>query len=376
MPQIGLAQHEADVGIGDEEAVAVDDVGLALVADLDPRDDVPDELEIDVGDRHRPVVAARAKRNRHVRLGLLAEVHRPEPGLAALRVAKRRLLRAVLARIRCCPSRAATRAICSRPALSICAMSVISGTWRSSFRNSIRRSSTSPAPSCGNAAYFELLLDRRDVLLDARRRRDRLLVLQARERRLVLLVRKIDADRARREQRDRHQRKDQQQVFAEQAAAVRGRGDAPADRRSVAEHHAGQRLRRHRRPPATESRPSGPDMVRHPTRGRPAEAIVGGRRASRFTAASATPASLRRRFHLRENFLRQVEGRVRGRHAGVDRAMQQHFADLVAVTPLLNAARTCSLNSSLRLSATISPIVNRLRVCRGRPGRVQISPHA
>ena len=53
--QIGLAQHEADVGIGDQEAVAVDDVRLALVADLDARHDVPDELEVHVGDRHGPV---------------------------------------------------------------------------------------------------------------------------------------------------------------------------------------------------------------------------------------------------------------------------------------------------------------------------------
>ena len=69
-------------GIGDQEAVAVDDVGLALVADLDPRHDVPDELEVDVGDRHRAGIAARAHRDRHVGLGLLAEVHRAEPGLA------------------------------------------------------------------------------------------------------------------------------------------------------------------------------------------------------------------------------------------------------------------------------------------------------
>ena len=51
--QVGLAQHQADVGIGDQEAVAVDDVRLALLADLDARHDVPDELEVDVGDGHR-----------------------------------------------------------------------------------------------------------------------------------------------------------------------------------------------------------------------------------------------------------------------------------------------------------------------------------
>ena len=44
-------------------------------------------------------------------------------------------------------------ATCSRPVASSCVMSVTSGTWRSSFRNSMRRSSTSLASSCGSAAY-------------------------------------------------------------------------------------------------------------------------------------------------------------------------------------------------------------------------------
>ena len=44
-------------------------------------------------------------------------------------------------------------AMTSRPCASISAMSVTSGAWRSSFRNSMRRSSTSAASSCGSAAY-------------------------------------------------------------------------------------------------------------------------------------------------------------------------------------------------------------------------------
>ena len=96
--KVRLAQHQSDIGIGDEEAVVVDDVRLALVADLDPRHDVPDELEVDVGNGHRPGIATRAYGDRHVGLGLLAEVHRTEPRMAGFGVAIGGLLRAVLPR--------------------------------------------------------------------------------------------------------------------------------------------------------------------------------------------------------------------------------------------------------------------------------------
>ncbi len=92
---VGLAQHEADVRIGDEVAAAVDDVGLALLADPDARDDVPDELEVHFRDRHRAGFAAGAHGDRHVGLGFLAEVHRPVPSLAGTRILEGRLARPV-----------------------------------------------------------------------------------------------------------------------------------------------------------------------------------------------------------------------------------------------------------------------------------------
>jgi hypothetical protein len=81
----------------------------------------------------------------------------------------------------------------------------------------------------------ELLLDALDVLLDARGRRERLFVLQRRERSLGFLVSEVEADAAGREQRDRHQRQDQQQVLPEQPPAARaadrcGAGAAEKDR--------------------------------------------------------------------------------------------------------------------------------------------------
>jgi hypothetical protein len=217
--KIGLAQHQSDVRVGDQEAVAVDDVRLALVADLDPRHDVPYELEVDVGDRHRAVVAARADGDRHVRLGFLAEIHRPEPGLAPPRVTKRRLPPAIPARV---------DGIHAQPRDG-----ELLATRGTELRDigDLRRlaqelQELDPAQfhvggvELRQRRELELLLDRPDILFDARRGRDRLFVLQVGERRLGLLVREIQADPAGHEQRARHQRENQQQVLPEQAAAV------------------------------------------------------------------------------------------------------------------------------------------------------------
>ena len=95
--QIGLAQHQANVGVGHQLATGVDHVGLALVADPDARDYVPDELEVDLGDRDPAGRAARAQAHREIGLGLLAKVHRPDPRLARLGIEKRGVGRAVLA---------------------------------------------------------------------------------------------------------------------------------------------------------------------------------------------------------------------------------------------------------------------------------------
>ncbi len=78
--QAGLAQHQADVGVGHQQAVAVDHVGLARFADVDARDHLPDELQVELGNRDRPLGPAGADRDRHVGLGAAVEVHRAEPG--------------------------------------------------------------------------------------------------------------------------------------------------------------------------------------------------------------------------------------------------------------------------------------------------------
>ena len=212
--QIGLAQHQPDVGISDEKPAAVDHVGFALVPDLDPRHHVPDELEIDLGDDDRAVVAARAQGDGHVGLGLLAEVHGAEPGLPALDVAEGRLLRAILTRPEVVHAQTRHGDL------------LVAG--RIDLRNVGDFGRLSQQLEEFDAAQLDvarvelrqrgvgqLLLDAVDVRLDTRCRRESLLVLERGERCLGLLVGEIDADRAGSEQRNRDQRQDEQQILAE-----------------------------------------------------------------------------------------------------------------------------------------------------------------
>ena len=74
---VGAAQHQRDVGMRHQPALRADDIGVAVLADLDLRDDVPDQLEVDLG--HGDAAApAMGHRHGQVRLGFLAEVDRPE----------------------------------------------------------------------------------------------------------------------------------------------------------------------------------------------------------------------------------------------------------------------------------------------------------
>ena len=60
----------------DEAAVGVDDVSVAVFADLDVRNHVPDELEVDLRDAHAGLAPRSGERERHVRLGFAAEEDR------------------------------------------------------------------------------------------------------------------------------------------------------------------------------------------------------------------------------------------------------------------------------------------------------------
>ena len=88
---VGAAQHQRDVGMRHQPALRADDIGVAVLADLDLRDDVPDQLEVDLG--HGDAAApAMGHRHGQVGLGFLAEVDRPEPHAVGHRLDEGRLL--------------------------------------------------------------------------------------------------------------------------------------------------------------------------------------------------------------------------------------------------------------------------------------------
>ncbi len=217
---VRLAQHETDVRVGDEEALAVDDVRLALVADLDARHHVPDELEVDVGDGDGPGVAARAHADRHVGLGLLPEIDGADVGLAALRVAERRLLRAVLAGPDHVHPEARHRDLLATLRVELRDVG--------HFRHLAQELQELDAAKLDVArvelrerGVGELLVDLAHVLLDARRRRHGLLLLQVAHRGLLLLVGEIEADAAGHEERAAHEREDEDQVLPEKPPLAR-----------------------------------------------------------------------------------------------------------------------------------------------------------
>ena len=88
--QVRLLEHQADVRVGDERALPVHHEGLPGLAHLDLRHHVPDELEVHLRRGDAPALPALGDGDRHVGLGLLAEVHRApvQPAGAGLREAR------------------------------------------------------------------------------------------------------------------------------------------------------------------------------------------------------------------------------------------------------------------------------------------------
>ena len=62
------AQDQADIRVGDQTPGVVDDKGVAGIADLDRRDDVPDQLQIDVGNDNSGGRTVSRNRDPHVGL--------------------------------------------------------------------------------------------------------------------------------------------------------------------------------------------------------------------------------------------------------------------------------------------------------------------
>jgi hypothetical protein len=172
-------------------------------------------LRLNVGDRDRAGVGSRAHRDRHVGLCLLAEIHRPDPRLAALCELERGLGRAVAVRAHHVHAQPRDEHLLAPFAVELRDVR--------HFRHlSQELQEFNPAEldvarvELRQRRVGKLLLDLPDVLLDARCGGDCFLVLQVAERRLLLLIREIQADASRHQERAAHERQDEKQVFAEQ----------------------------------------------------------------------------------------------------------------------------------------------------------------
>ncbi len=58
--EIRVPENESRIGVDDEPSVVVDHMGLAVTPDANPRDDIPRQLEIDLG-HHDPGFATRSR---------------------------------------------------------------------------------------------------------------------------------------------------------------------------------------------------------------------------------------------------------------------------------------------------------------------------
>ena len=83
---IGIAENEADVRMCNQAAIRIDHIGLSVFADLDLRDHVPDQLQIDLGDADAGIEPGAGERQGHVGLGLPSEINRAEINLLGYRL--------------------------------------------------------------------------------------------------------------------------------------------------------------------------------------------------------------------------------------------------------------------------------------------------
>src|SRR4051812_25104816 len=77
--------------MGDDTTLGVDDIGNAVIADLRLLHNVPHRLEIELGEAHAGVVPPPCHSQRHVGLGVAADVDWPVPDLLCHRLCEFRV---------------------------------------------------------------------------------------------------------------------------------------------------------------------------------------------------------------------------------------------------------------------------------------------
>ena len=222
----------------DQAALRVDHVGVAALADLDLRDHVPDQLEIDLGDAHAGVASRAGNGERHVRLGFAAEIDRSVIDLARCRF--REL--GIIGKIGAAADHVHGQARHPQPLLA----------GRVELRQLGNGGHLAQQPQRIEAALLdrarrprqlrrpaELALDLLDELADLGGGGFRLLALDADERRFVLLIVEEHVENAIGQQSDADHRDEQRDVFGEQAPA--GFCDGSFGRRRMRRIGAGRR---------------------------------------------------------------------------------------------------------------------------------------
>ena len=194
---VGVTQHQADIGMRDQAALIADDIRMAVLADLDLRNHIPDQLEIDLGDADAGVLAGPGQRECHVGLGVPAKVNRAVIDLVGDGFGEFGILGEVDPAVEKRPSPAADTRSRSLPVASTCASSVIAGTCRNSRSASNRRGSIARDAVAGVGrgdvgrpwqlgGPADLAFDLLDELADLGRRRLGLFALDADQGRFVL----------------------------------------------------------------------------------------------------------------------------------------------------------------------------------------------
>ena len=146
------------------------------------------------------LLAAGADGHRHVGLGLLAEVHRPVPGLAAPRLLEGRLARAVLARADHAHAQARLGDLLAPVGVDQRDVGDL-GRLAQQLQELDAAQLHVAGVHLRQRGVLQLLRHLAQVLLDARGRADRLLALQAGQRGGGLAVGEVQADAARHQQR-------------------------------------------------------------------------------------------------------------------------------------------------------------------------------
>ena len=89
------AKHQTDVGMRDEPAGAIQNEGVAGLADMDRGDDFPDQLQVDLGDGDARARPRAGDRDRHERLGASTQGKRAKPDVGGARADHRRVRGAI-----------------------------------------------------------------------------------------------------------------------------------------------------------------------------------------------------------------------------------------------------------------------------------------